>query len=114
MVTWSSIYKPETCEAIVGHSDQVYIHYRATREDGTKFGTLVDNLSPFGPTSLSGTGTTVPALDAALPGMYLGERRMVSVPPRLGWRSGHFDTIMVELMVVRINDMEWKRINDEL
>ena len=48
------------------------------REDGTKFGTLEDGLAAHGPMTLSGSGTHVPALDSALPGMCLGERRMVS------------------------------------
>merc|ERR1711978_4303 len=91
---WEEIYKPEV--------------YEATREDGTKFGSLVDNYPPYGPFSLSGDGTFVPALDQALEGMCLGERRMVSVPPRLGWagRSSHSDTIKVELFLVQVNNME--------
>ena len=44
---------------------------------------------------IQGDGTFVPALDRALQGMCLGERREVVVPPRLGWggRSKHHDTI---------------------
>ena len=35
------------------------------------------------------------ALDLALPGMCLGGKRMVTVPPRMGWsnNNAHHDTI---------------------
>merc|ERR1719412_3268715 len=116
---------------MAGWDDQLHMHYEATREDGTKFGSLVDNYPPYGPFSLSGDGTFVPALDQALKGMCLGERRMVSVPPRLGWagRSRHSDTIKlfhrfltkawyliplstfrVELFLVQVNNMEAERL----
>jgi len=109
---WEEIYKPEVCEAKANWDDQLHMHYEATREDGTKFGSLVDNYPPYGPFSLSGDGTFVPALDQALEGMCLGERRMVSVPPRLGWagRSSHSDTIKVELFLVQVNNMEAERL----
>eukprot|EP00092_Neocalanus_flemingeri_P036007 GFUD01039206.1.p1 GENE.GFUD01039206.1~~GFUD01039206.1.p1 ORF type:complete len:343 (-),score=88.49 GFUD01039206.1:208-1098(-) len=103
---WEEIYKPEVCEEFVGLDDELYIHYDATREDKSKFGSLVDKNPPYGPFSLSGMGTFVPALDHALPGMCLGERRMVVVPPRLGWAGGHHDSIMVEMVLVKINGHE--------
>ena len=37
----------------------------------------------------------------------------VHVPPRLGWRSGHHDTIKVELVLVRVNNDEWTRLGEE-
>ena len=37
----------------------------------------------------------------------------MNVPPRLGWRSGHHDTIRVELMLVRVNHQEWSRLGDK-
>eukprot|EP00092_Neocalanus_flemingeri_P049111 GFUD01056330.1.p1 GENE.GFUD01056330.1~~GFUD01056330.1.p1 ORF type:complete len:410 (+),score=112.63 GFUD01056330.1:65-1294(+) len=110
---WEEIYKPEVCEEMVGFDDELYIHYDATREDKSKFGSLVDNNPPYGPFSLSDRGTFVPALDHALPGMCLGERRMVVVPPRLGWVGGHHDSIMVEMMLVKINGKEAERFNTE-
>ena len=110
---WETDYIPEPCEEMAGYYDKLFIHFRAVREDGTEFGTLVDNSDPYGPFVLSGAGTTVPGLDAAVPGMCLGERRTVRVPPRLGWRSGHHDTITVEVMLVRINDHDWKRLDEK-
>lgn len=110
---WETIYIPEPCETVAGYNDKLFIHYKARREDGTQFGTLVDNSDPYGPIHLSDAGTTVPGLDAALPGMCLGERRLVKVPPRMGWRSGHHDTINVEVMLVRVNSQEWRRLEEK-
>ena len=103
---WEEVYKPKVCEEIAGYDDELYIHYEATREDKSKFGSLVDNNPPYGPFSLSDKGTFVPALDYALPGMCLGERRMVVVPPRFGWVGGHHDSIMVEVVLVKLNGKE--------
>ena len=113
VLAWEELYKPDICEEIAGYEDQLYIHYEATREDGSKFGSLVDNNPPYGPFSLSDKGTFVPSLDYAIPGMCLGERRMVVVPPRLGWMGGHHDTIMVEFMMVSINGNEAERFAPE-
>ena len=38
----------------------------------------------------------------------------VSVPPRLGWKSGHHDTIRVELVLVRVNNEEWEKLEEKL
>ena len=101
------IEKPAVCDEFAGAGDdELYIHYEATREDKSKFGSLVTQTPPYGPFSLSGKGTFVPALDYALPGMCLGERRVVVVPPRMGWVGGHHDSIMVEVVLVKINGKE--------
>jgi len=110
---WEEVYKPEVCEEIVGYEDELYIHYEATREDKSQFGSLVDKYPPYGPFSLSGKGTYVPALDYAVPGMCLGERRMVVVPPRLGWAGGHHDSIRVEMVLVKINGKEAEQLLPE-
>jgi len=113
VLKWEELYKPEVCEEIAGYTDELYIHYDATREDGSVFGSLVDNNPPYGPFKLSDTGTFVPALDYAIPGMCLGEKRIVSVPPRLGWEGGHHDTIEVEIMMAKINGIESDRFAPE-
>ena len=110
---WKEIHKPEDCEKTAGVDDELYIHYGATREDLSTFGSLVDNYPPYGPFSLAGEGTFVPALDHALPGMCLGESRMVVVPPRMGWAGGHHDSIMVEVFLVKMNGLEAEILNPE-
>ena len=114
VLRWEELYKPEVCQELAGHNDQLYIHYKAITEAGEEFGTLVSRSEPSGPFVLSGRGTTVPALDQALAGMCLGERREVQVPPRLGWsRPSHHDTIKVELVLVRINQHHWRYLEPQ-
>merc|ERR1711892_1350684 len=103
---WDVVELPEVFDQHVGDDDKLFIHYEAIREDKSKFGSIVDIIPPHGPFSLSVEGTFVPALDQALPGMCLGERRIVRVPPRMGWAGGHHDTIQVEVVVVWMNGVE--------
>lgn len=110
---WEELYKPEVCEFMAGYQDDLSIHYSATREDGTKFGSIDDGYPPYGPFRLDGDGTFVPGLDFALPGMCLGERRMVSVPPRMGWKGTHHDTIQVEIFLVTINGHDAPKLTDK-
>jgi len=113
ILAWEELYRPEECEDVAGYDDQLHIHYEATREDGSQFGSLIDNSPPYGPFSLSDTGTFVPALDQAVAGMCLGERRLVIVPPRLGWMGGHHDSIEVELLLVKMNGKEADKFRPE-
>jgi len=108
--SWEELYRPEECDIEASFEDYLTIHYTATREDGSTFGTVDAGEPPYGPFSLSDQGTTVQALDQAIPGMCLGERRMVNVPPRMGWIGGHHDTIQVELFLVKINNWETEKL----
>lgn len=105
---WRDVHRPAKCQEI-SKEDTLYMHYEATREDGQQFGSLADNFPPYGPFSLKNEGKTgVSALDLALPGMCLGGKRMVTVPPRMGWsnNNAHHDTIRVLMYLVSVNGVE--------
>ena len=57
--------------------DRVRIHYTGTLEDGSTFDSSAGR-EPLGFTI--GSGEIIPGLDAALPGMSVGERKQVQVP----------------------------------
>jgi len=102
---WEDVHRPDNCQEIT-NKDRLYMHYEATRKDGFKFGSLTDKYPPYGPFTLQDDGVTgVAALDLALPGMCLGGKRMVSVPPRMGWtnNNAHHDTIRVLMFLVGVN-----------
>ena len=63
---------------------------------------MLDGETPYGPFVFGAAGSLIPALDRALPGMCLGERRRVVVPPRLGWPRNQHDTITV------LVDLVWR------
>jgi len=102
---WEQVHKPEKCSEVT-KVDELYIHYEATREDGAQFGSIPERYPPYGPFSLQADGKTgVPGIDLAIPGMCLGEKRLVTVPPRMGWtkNNAHHDTIRVLLHLVSVN-----------
>jgi len=103
VLAWETTFLPKDCQKKAEVGDDISIHYHATREDRSTFGSLVDGEKPYGPFILGDKGTMIPALDRAIPGMCLGERRRVSVPPRMGWYGTQHDTIVVELDLLWMN-----------
>ena len=58
--------------------DTVRIHYIGTLEDGTTF----DSSEGRDPLEFTvGSGQIIPGLDAAIPGMTVGEEKTVTIPP---------------------------------
>ncbi|APE42767.1 peptidylprolyl isomerase [Sulfitobacter alexandrii] len=61
----------------VKSGDKVAIHYTGTLQDGTKF----DSSEGRDPLEFEvGSGQIIPGLDGALPGMSVGEKKVVKVP----------------------------------
>ena len=61
----------------VKNGDTVSIHYTGTLNDGTTF----DSSAGRDPLAFQvGSGQIIPGLDAALPGMSVGDKKTVSVP----------------------------------
>ena len=57
--------------------DTVQIHYAGTLDDGTQF----DSSEGLDPLEFQvGSGQIIPGLDAALPGMTVGDKKTVNVP----------------------------------
>jgi hypothetical protein len=110
ILEWEKVEGPATCEWLAGHTDDLYIHHYALREDGSSFGTLVDGTEPYGPFSLAANGLwNVAGLAESVEGMCLGDRRRVVVPPRLSWPGIH-DTIQVRIGIYFLSSI-WCKIN---
>ena len=61
----------------VKQGDTVHIHYTGTLKDGTTF----DSSQGRDPLAFQvGAGQIIPGLDAAIPGMTIGDRKTVTVP----------------------------------
>lgn len=63
--------------------DQVLMHYTGTLADGSKFDSSVDRGRPF-PVTL-GMGGVIPGWDEGIPGMKVGEKRKLIIPPKLAY-----------------------------
>lgn len=61
----------------VKNGDTVHLHYKGTLSDGTVF----DSSEGRDPLAFEvGAGQIIPGLDAAIPGMSIGDKKTVSIP----------------------------------
>ena len=88
--------------------DSVEMHYTGTLADGTKFDSSFDRGRTY-PITL-GTGGVIRGWDEGLPGMKVGEKRKLTIPPELGYRdrpNGKIPanaTLIFEVELIKINE----------
>ncbi len=70
-------------EAKIG--DTVVMNYIGTLVDGTKFDSSYDRNQPF--TTQIGVGQVIKGWDEGVPGMKIGGKRKLTIPPDLGYGS---------------------------
>lgn len=67
----------------VGAGWEVSLHYYGTLEDGTMFDTSQKRKRPF--TFILGQGGAIKGWDQGIPGMKVGGKRRLTIPPELGY-----------------------------
>ncbi len=75
----------------VKSGDTVVMHYRGTLEDGTQFDSSYDRGEPF--TTQIGTGAVIQGWDQGVPGMKVGGKRKLTIPPELGYGAADMGDI---------------------
>ncbi|MEN9341967.1 MAG: FKBP-type peptidyl-prolyl cis-trans isomerase [Candidatus Parcubacteria bacterium] len=68
-------------EAVAG--DTVSVHYAGTLDNGQKFDSSYDRGTPF--TFVLGAGQVIEGWDRGVAGMKVGGKRMLTIPPELGY-----------------------------
>jgi FKBP-type peptidyl-prolyl cis-trans isomerase len=63
--------------------DRVSIHYHGTLEDGTVFDSSVERGEPF--ETVIGVGQLIQGWDQGIPGMKVGSKRQLTIPPSMGY-----------------------------
>lgn len=69
----------------------VTVHYTGTLENGQKFDSSVDRGVPF--QFVLGTGQVIAGWDQGVAGMRVGGKRMLTIPPELGYGSSQVASI---------------------
>ena len=84
--------KPESCSLTAGNGDTVSIHYTGKLASGEVFDSSKNRGSPF--SFKLGEGKTIKGFDQGIQGMCVGEQRVLTIPPHLGYgEKGHPPTI---------------------
>ncbi len=93
-------------EAAAGKS--VSVHYTGTLTDGTKFDSSLDRGQPFD--FQLGAGQVIQGWDEGVPGMKVGGKRKLTIPPEMAYGDSGFPPVIppnstlvfeIELMDVR-------------
>ena len=67
----------------VKSGDTVVMHYTGTLTDGTKFDSSLDRGQPF--ETQIGVGRVIQGWDEGVPGMKVGGKRRLTIPPHMGY-----------------------------
>ena len=81
----STLSKPEECTQTAKNGDLLRMHYRGTLEDGTVFDESYKRGQPF--EFVLGSGMVIRGWEEGIPGMCVGEKRRLQIPPTMGYGS---------------------------
>ncbi|XP_033097516.1 FK506-binding protein 2-like [Anneissia japonica] len=78
-------FKPDECSKTTSHGDKVLVHYTGKLEDGSMFDTSRVNEDSEPIEFPLGSQEVIKGWDYGLVGMCMGEKRRLTIPPRLAY-----------------------------
>jgi FKBP-type peptidyl-prolyl cis-trans isomerase len=72
--------------------DQVTVHYTGWLQDGTKFDSSLDSGQPY--TFTLGAGGVIPGWEQGIPGMKVGGKRRLTIPPDLAYGAQGYPPVI--------------------
>eukprot|EP00298_Acanthocystis_sp_HF-20_P006792 c16551_g1_i1.p1 GENE.c16551_g1_i1~~c16551_g1_i1.p1 ORF type:complete len:175 (+),score=73.42 c16551_g1_i1:48-572(+) len=104
------VEKPQRCARVAQVGDSILVNYEGHLEtlEGDKFDSSYDRNEPF--SFVLGSGQVIAGWDQGVKGMCLGETRILSIPPELGYgdmQMGEIpagSTLVFKVELVGFND----------
>ena len=103
----STLSKPEDCSRVAKNGDKLSMHYRGTLLDGTVFDESYKRGQPF--SFVLGSGMVIRGWEEGIPGMCVGEKRRLRIPPSMGYggrKVGSIPANSVLLFDIELLDIE--------
>lgn len=94
----STLSKPETCTRTAKNGDRLRMHYRGALLDGTVFDESYKRGEPF--EFVLGAGMVIRGWEEGIPGMCVGEKRRLQIPPTMGYGSRRVGPIPANSVLV--------------
>jgi len=110
---------PSSCTRKATSGDGISMHYRGTlQSNGKEFDSSIGRNQPFDFTL--GEGMVIQGWEQGVPGMCVGEKRRLTIPPSLGYGSRGFgdiipaqSTLVFEIELLAIKGKDGSQANDD-
>eukprot|EP00013_Stygamoeba_regulata_P003768 CAMPEP_0177628454 /NCGR_PEP_ID=MMETSP0447-20121125/141_1 /TAXON_ID=0 /ORGANISM="Stygamoeba regulata, Strain BSH-02190019" /LENGTH=143 /DNA_ID=CAMNT_0019129705 /DNA_START=35 /DNA_END=466 /DNA_ORIENTATION=- len=91
-------YRPEHCDIKTKNGDEIEVHYVGKLEDGKEFDNSFSRGQPI--KLILGKGHVIKGWEEGLVGMCITEKRVLTIPPELGYGARGYPPVIPENAVL--------------